>query len=138
MTNVLRQRGEPYGIEFCDITLLANSRLSLEMAEFARDAGKYDTVHHALFEAYFTERRNIGEMDILLDIAKKQGLDTAELQAALEDGRYTERVKKGSEQARQAGVTAIPTFVIEGALPITGAIDEGLFRKALQAAQDAS
>lgn len=134
MTEVLRRRGEPYGIEFKGISLLSNSRLALEAAEFARDHGAYDEVHHALFKAYFTDGRNIGDREVLLDVLGGFGLDLEELVAALDEGRYTDRVKQGSAQAKQAGVTAIPSFVVDGIPTITGAIDESLFRKNLEQA----
>lgn len=126
-----RRRGKPYNLEFGELTWLSNSRLSLRMGEFARDAGVYDAVHHALFKAYFTDGRDIGDMDVLLDLARQCGFADA-LQAALDSGQYLDRVKQGSEEARQRGVTAVPTFFIEGLPPITGAVSEERFREALQ------
>ena len=41
------------------------------------------------------------------------GLDPPDLQAALEEGRYSERIAQEYEEARQIGVTAVPTFVAE-------------------------
>ncbi|MBG0790334.1 MAG: DsbA family oxidoreductase [Desulfovibrionaceae bacterium] len=134
ITGVLRQRGAPYGIEFGDMTLLANSRLALEAAEFARDHDGYHAMHMALFKAYFTDGKNIGDRAVLRGVARNCGLDTEALDKALNRGMYAERVRRGSLAAKQAGVTAIPTFVIEGQPPITGAVAENLFREALQRA----
>lgn len=136
VTTVLRERGAPYGIEFRDMERLSNSRLALEAAEFARDHGGYHRMHRALFKAYFTDGRDIGHRDVIRDVAGACGLDTAALDAALDQGRYTERVARGSEAAREAGVTAIPAFVIEGCPPLIGAVAENLFREALQKAAD--
>ena len=137
MTNVLRQRGRPYGIKFGDMHRLSNSRPALETGEFARDHGDYHRVHMALFKAYFTDGRDIGNRAVLTSVAVDCDLDPDELMTALDEGRYTERVRRGSEAAHRAGVTAVPTFVIKGRPAITGAVNEAVFREALQGAADA-
>lgn len=134
VTETCNQRGKPYDIRFGEMRRLSNSNLALMAAEFARDHGGYEDFHTRMFTAYFTEGRDIGDMDVILTEAEAGGLDTAALRTALEEGRYAERVAQGSDRARAAGVTAIPTFVMDGVPPITGAINESLFRKALEAA----
>lgn len=134
LTGELRRRGKPYNIEFASMTRLANSRLALEAAEFARDQGAHHRMHMGLFKAYFTEGQDIGNVDVLKSVAGEYGLNQDALAEALAKGHYTKRVAAGSADARNAGVTAIPTFVIEGQPAITGAVDEAIFRKALQQA----
>ncbi|WP_319582925.1 DsbA family protein [uncultured Pseudodesulfovibrio sp.] len=131
------QRGKPYGIEFARAEILFNSRLSLEAAEFARDAGRYHDFHGRMFRAGFTEGRNIGDMAVVLDVAARTGLDPDPLKQALIDHRYAARVAEGSIKAKEAGVTALPTFIVEGQPRITGAVDESVIRKALQEAREA-
>ncbi|MGE4422525.1 MAG: DsbA family protein [Pseudodesulfovibrio sp.] len=132
------QRGEPYGIRFARAERLFNSRLALEAAEFARDAGRYHDFHGRMFRAGFTEGRNIADIAVVLDVAARTGLDTEELAAALADHRFAARVADGSRQAREAGVTALPTFIVEGQPRITGAVDESVLRRALEAALKAA
>ena len=134
VTRTCNQRGAPYGIRFGKLTRLSNSHLALEAAEFARDAGMYDDFHNRMFKAYFTDGRDIGDRDVILDEAARSGLDVQELKIALDENRYAGRVEDGSRAARAAGVTAIPTFLIEGQPPITGAVHEDIIRKALHAA----
>lgn len=136
VSEVLRQRGKPYGITFGDMTRLSNSRLALETAEFARDHGEYHAVHTALFKSYFTDGADIGDMDILKSVVDRCNLNPETLATAIEDGRYSKRVANGSRQARKDGVTAMPTFIIEGQNPITGAVSEAVFRETLQAAAE--
>lgn len=134
VTQTCNQRGQPYGIRFGEMRRLSNSNLALQAAEFARDHGAEDDFHTRMFTAYFTHGKDIGDLELVLAEAKECGLDTAELRAALTEGRYAKRVAEGSARARFAGVTAIPTFVMEGVPPITGAVNETLFRRALEAA----
>ncbi|MEZ7197590.1 DsbA family oxidoreductase [Pseudodesulfovibrio karagichevae] len=132
------QRGEPYGIRFARAERLFNSRLALEAAEFARDAGRYHDFHGRMFRAGFTDGRNIGEIGVVLDVAAQTNLDTERLKEALTDHRFAARVADGSRKAREAGVTALPSFIIEGRPRITGAVDESVLRRALEEALKAA
>jgi len=129
---VCRQRGDPYGIRFGERPWLSNSRLALEAAEFARAKGCYQPLHNALFKAYFSDGEDIGDMAVLLELASNNGLSADELEAALDEGRYSIQVTEGSVEAKRLGVTAVPSFFIEDLPVITGAVSESTFRKALQ------
>ncbi|WP_316899264.1 DsbA family protein [Pseudodesulfovibrio indicus] len=134
VTMTCNLRGKPYGIRFGEMTRLPNTRLALEGAEFARDKGRFHEFHGRMYRALFTEGRDIGDPAEILAVAEASGLDPAELAPALADHRFAARVAEGSEAAKRAGVTALPTFIIEGGKTITGAVDETLFRNALQEA----
>jgi predicted DsbA family dithiol-disulfide isomerase len=101
------------GIPMVRTSIVPNSRRALEAGEFARDAGPeaFDRLHAALFRAYFVEDRNIGDVDILADIAGAQGLDGDGLRAALADRRYAPRVDESIRWAVSRGLTATPTFL---------------------------
>lgn len=127
-----RQHGARYGLEFGDMAHLSNTRLSLEAAEFARDNGLYHEFHRAVFKAYFTDARNIGDLEVLLSIADSCGLERGPLATALEEKTFASRVEAGSAEARKRGVRAIPAFFIEDRPVITGAVPEDRFREVLQ------
>lgn len=128
----LRQTGIQFGIIFGNVTLLSNSRLSLEAAEYARDMGKYDQFHEGLFRCYFTETQDIGRMDVIIELAGNIGLDTVELQRALRRKRYTSRLEKVAQEAHQNGINSAPTFIIEGKYAIVGAQPIQVFRDTLK------
>lgn len=133
MNENLRRAGEPYGLEFAgNRDLLPNSRLSLEASEFARDHGKFHEFHEAVFHAYFTEARDIGDVQVLLDVAKQVGLDMAELQASLQDGRYLPRLEQASEEAHHYGINGTPTYIINDKYKVYGAQPLDVFRNALK------
>jgi predicted DsbA family dithiol-disulfide isomerase len=50
--------------------IIANSHLALEAAEFAREHGRFEALHPALFKAYFEDERDIGDADVLCEIAR--------------------------------------------------------------------
>jgi predicted DsbA family dithiol-disulfide isomerase len=104
------------------------SRKALEAAELARERGRYDAMHNALFRAFFEEGRDIGDVEVLLDIGGSVGLDREGLRVALDEGRYTEKVVADERLATRLGVDSVPTMFVtregaslEEAEKITGA-----------------
>lgn len=113
------------------MTTLYNSRKALEAAEFARTHGAYHALHTKLFEAYFSDGKNIADTNILLEAAAQCGLPVEELESALANNEYEPQVTRGSHLAIQHGVTAIPSFFVEGMPPLIGAVSEDYFREKL-------
>ena len=113
---------------------IANSRLALEAAEFARDEGADASarLHHAVFRAYFEEGRNIGDPDVLVTIGRAQGLDGDRLRDALAERRYRERVDAAIQWAAGHSLTSTPTFVLDNRLAVVGAQDYELFESLMQ------
>ncbi len=110
--------------------VVANSHRALEAAEFARehaDAATFAAYHRALFRAYFEELRNIGDADVLCEIARGCGVDDQGLRQALADDRYAETVDRITREARDDEVLSTPTFVYEGGFRLTGAQDYNVF-----------
>ena len=124
----LRRRGAEFGLVFAERPLLSNSKMALEASEFARDTGRFESVHEALFHAYFTEGLDIGEPGVIAGIAKKCALDPAELKTALETGRYRPRLEAAREEGNHIGLTGVPTFLINSRYQIVGAQDPDVFR----------
>ena len=78
----LDERGEKMGVRFGPQPLMSNSRLAMQGGEFAKDHGKYDVYHEAVFRAFFTDCKDIGDRSVILEIAGEVGLDATALDAA--------------------------------------------------------
>lgn len=120
------------GITLASNRWLANSHRALELAEFARDRGRFDQVHGALFRACFEEARNIGDMTVLADIATAAGLDAEELRFETIVGRYAGLVDETTAIARQKGATSTPTMIFDDRFVLTGAQDPNVYADVLQ------
>ena len=68
----------------------------------------------AVFEALWIDGRDVGDPDVLVDLAESVGLDGEEVREALDDESLRERVTEQFEAASRRGVTAVPTFVYDG------------------------
>jgi predicted DsbA family dithiol-disulfide isomerase len=127
----LRKRGKEVGVVFGTHTLLSNSRLALMASEYARDEGRYDSFHENIFYAYFTEGLDIGNLDVIADVAKKSGLDEKETLSAVRNDRYSSRLNETRKGASLIGLTGVPLFVIENKHKIVGAQPIETFRNLL-------
>jgi predicted DsbA family dithiol-disulfide isomerase len=71
ITQNLQTMGAPFGHYFEKIVVISNSRLSLEALEFAKEHGRFDPLLHTLFESYFSQRKDIGSVDVLTQSGKQ-------------------------------------------------------------------
>lgn len=81
--------------------------------QFAKEQGLGEAYTHRLFTAFFQEEQDIGDVEVLVKLAKEIGLDEAAYRQALEIRKYkavhARELKKSYEEA---GITAVPTFFI--------------------------
>jgi len=132
MMEHLRAMGAPFGIAFVDRPILSNSHPALLAAEFVREQGKFQPFHAALFAAYFSHGLDIGDIDVLRQIASDIGLDADALADAVKSGKYLLMLEKTKEDAARLGVTGVPTFFINDKRSIVGAQSLEVFRKTLR------
>lgn len=109
---------------------VANSRRGLALAEYAKDQGKFDCVHAALFRAVFAEAKNIGEADVLTEIAERCGLDVNDWRA--HEIEYLGLVERTTSMAREQGFGSTPTMIFDEQLMVAGAQDITVYRDVLQ------
>ncbi|MCK9520717.1 MAG: DsbA family protein [Dehalococcoidia bacterium] len=128
----LKNYAREAGIELASNRIVANSHRALEFAEFARDRGHFDAAHEALFRAYFTEARDIGNTAVLADIADEVGLDREEWLAEVELGRYAALVDQATAIARQQGATSTPLMIFDDRFVLTGAQDLNVYINVLE------
>lgn len=128
----IRRRGDEFGIKFGPRLLLSNSRMSLEASEYARDIGKYELFHERMFYTYFTESKDIGNLEVLTESARVCGLDADELLQALKERRYAHRLEESRKEAGKINLTGVPTFIINGRAKVVGAQQIAVFKDLLR------
>jgi predicted DsbA family dithiol-disulfide isomerase len=116
------------GIEMKRPALVPNTRKAHETTEFAAEHGRLWQIHRALFHAYFEEERNIGDLDVLCDVAAGVGLDADALRLALADGRYAAEVEDQLAWSRDVGITGVPTVIFAEKFAVVGAQEYAVYR----------
>jgi predicted DsbA family dithiol-disulfide isomerase len=110
LTRVAAELGLPFGKR----EKTYNSRLAQELGKLAESEGKGDVFHSAVFRAYFADGLNIGLAPVLAELGSFVGLPKEKIQDALEKRMFKQAVDKDWTRSYQAGVTAVPTFMMNG------------------------
>jgi predicted DsbA family dithiol-disulfide isomerase len=101
--------------------VIINSRRALGAAEFAREHGKFDEMHRALFKAHWEGTGRLEDVDDLVRIGEGIGLDAAELRRAIDEGRYEGLLDDSRRQAESVGINAIPAHIFGRRYLVLGA-----------------
>jgi len=107
MKGLMDAEGLPYGRR----THTYNSRLAQELGKWADTQPGGWAIHDALYKAYFVEARNIGDPDILVEIAEQVGLSGEEARKVIDERRFKDAVDADWQKSHTFGVTGVPTFV---------------------------
>jgi len=105
------QVAEAEGLEYGERSHWYNSVPAHEAALWADDHGDGETFRRSVYRAYFVDGLNIGQPDVLAELARGSGLDGAALRESLAAGEYRDRVQEQFEYARAVGVTGVPAYV---------------------------
>ncbi len=101
------------------------------LIRWARSAGVQTRVVEDLFLRYFTKGENIGDRDLLLDVAENAGMDRAIVSDLLETDADRDLVANEEATARKIGVNGVPTFILAGKHVLTGAQPPDLWERVL-------
>jgi predicted DsbA family dithiol-disulfide isomerase len=116
--NVQRLR-EEYGADEMELDLATEvDSLPAQLVSVAvRDAYDYDTwldFDEAVFEALWHDGRDIGDEDVLVELAADAGVDPEDVRDALADEGRRAALHEQFRAAQSEGVTGVPTFVANG------------------------
>ncbi|MFC2033400.1 DsbA family protein [Chloroflexota bacterium] len=128
----LSERADELGLKLKRSPIVPCSRPALEVAEYAKEHGKFDQFHLAVFKAYWEEAKNIGLRSVIFKIVQECGLDANEVERFLDEGRYTQAIKTQSEEAKQSGINGIPAYVV-GEFLIEGVQPYEFFQRVMEA-----
>lgn len=103
------------GLDYGERTHTYNSRLAQELGKWADTQAGGAAFHDAMYRAYFVDKKNLSDWDVLLDAAEQVGLSRDLARDVLENRTFKDAVDADWMKSRQYGVTGVPTFVAGGA-----------------------
>jgi predicted DsbA family dithiol-disulfide isomerase len=110
----VQQLAENYGVEMeLDLSRDVDSLNAQVASLYVREEHpeKWRAFDEAIFAALWQEGRDIGDPDVLADLAEDAGVDPDEVRDAIDDDSRHEQLREQFEDAREFGVTGVPTFV---------------------------
>lgn len=133
MIDKVTQLAAAVGLEMrFDILKLFNTRKAHELIHFAGLFGKHGEMKERLFRANFTEGRELGDIDVLVEIAVEVGLDPIAVREALVSGHCVDAVMADEQRAKAIGAPSVPYFVFDGGQALFGARRTEILRAMLQ------
>ena len=116
------ERAEAAGlsIDFAAITRTPNTLDAHRLLHWAGIEACQDRMAMALFQAYFDQGRDIGDHEVLADIADSLSMDGAMILRLLQTDADREDIKARDAQFRQMGISGVPTFIVAGQHAVPG------------------
>jgi len=96
------------------------TRLAHEAAHWARAQEQFDDYHEEIFRAFFERGEDIGDVDVLVALALKLGLDSQSLRQALTSQEFVASVLSDEREASRLGVSGVPAFVANRKAALSG------------------
>ncbi len=101
---------------------LPNTLKAHQIIRLAHFDGAQERLALALYAAYWDEGRDIGDEETLTAIAAEAGLDAENARQDLKNPKSAAEVKSEAEAFRHAGVTGVPTFIVNERTGFAGAL----------------
>lgn len=127
----LKLLAEEENIPLTEHTFTTNSKDAMLLAEACKKLGRkiFYQLHEKLFTSFFVDKKNIGDRDILREIANDCGIDDKFIDAAWADKKLQQQLLENFNHARQHKIKSVPSFVF-GEHVLTGVVNEDIMREA--------
>ncbi len=119
----LTQLGHEVGFtfQFSDNMRIYNTRKAHQLLMWAQQEQRQYQLEMVLFEAYFTQGQDVSDPQVLLNAAQTAGIDRDTAQRVLDDDSWANAVASTEQQWIEAGINAVPAFIINKKHLISGA-----------------
>ena len=110
-------------LDMAELRVRPNTFAALRlMAEaLAQGPGTQQAMADGLFAAHWAQGRDIGDHKVLTDVAVASGLSKARVREVLVGDEHAAAVREEERQAQRSGIHAVPTFVLDRRLAVSGA-----------------
>jgi predicted DsbA family dithiol-disulfide isomerase len=131
---MLRVRGADVGFRFemHKRDRIYNTFDAHRLLHWAQAEGRQSALKHTLFTAYFTEGRDPSNHPVLIDVARKAGLDATRAQQILATDEYVQDVRSRERFYLDKGIRAVPAVIINERHLIQGGQPTEVFEQALR------
>ncbi|GGX62383.1 polyketide biosynthesis protein [Tateyamaria omphalii] len=118
-------------IDFEGMKRTPNTLDAHRLIHWAGIEGKQTAAVSSLFKAYFVETRDIGDHDVLADIADSIEMDASVVRRLLASDADREDISGRDAHSRQMGIQSVPTFIVANQHAVPGAQPPELWAKVI-------
>ncbi len=118
-------------IDFEGMKRTPNTLDAHRLIHWAGIEGKQNAVVDALFDAYFVQARDIGDPEVLSDIADSAGMDAAVVMKLLKSDADRDDIRNRDTHSREMGVNSVPTFIVANQHAVPGAQPPEMWEKVI-------
>ena len=93
--------------------------------------GRQTAAVSALFKAYFVDARDIGDVEVLADIADSIEMDAAVVAKLLQSDEDAQAIRDRDAHSREMGINSVPTFIVGNQHAVPGAQPPALWLKVI-------
>lgn len=110
----LVQAGEELGFafNFTDDSRMQNTFKAHQLIHFAAQNDLEEEMKLSLFNAYFTDGKDVNDFGVLVELAEAIGLNKSDVEQVLKSEKYAQVVREEETLWMQRGIQSVPTFVI--------------------------
>ena len=115
-----------------DLTRGANTFDGHRLLQLAAEHGLQTEMKERLMRAHHTEGQLVSDHDTLVRLAGEVGVPEDDARAMLASDRFAAEVREDEQTARGLGINAVPTFVVDRRIAVSGAQPPAVLRELLQ------
>ena len=102
-------------------TIISNSYNAHQLIQLAKTIKKGDEMEEILFDAYFCQGKNIGNIPTLIELGEQIGLTEPAIVTAITTNQFGDRINRDIQESQQIGVKGVPFFVFDRKYALSGA-----------------
>lgn len=106
--------GSEYGLVYNNKEKRFNTNRLHKAALYANDNNRYFEFAKLAFQYIFEYGKNIGQFNVVDEIAEKVGLNIQDMNEKIDSGYYDEKIISAENLASIYKVDSVPTFIVDG------------------------
>ncbi|EAQ96621.2 putative dithiol-disulfide isomerase involved in polyketide biosynthesis [Congregibacter litoralis KT71] len=125
--------GESLGFHFdyFDGMRVVNTFQAHQLLHWAESHDKQTELKMALFKAFFSERQDVSDADVLISAAVAVGLPETDARDVISSGRYADAVREDQRWWLDREIHAVPAFIFNDKYSVLGAQEAETFVRVL-------
>lgn len=121
-----------FAFQFGDESRIYNTFAAHQLLDWAESQKAQHPLKLALFDAYFTQQRDVSDPEVLIDVAGAIGLDPQAARDILISGSHAGAVREKQQFWTSRGISGVPSMVFGGKYLLTGAQGTDTYAQVLQ------